>query len=43
MRVEWKHKLSVKLILVISGILLANLAYYTYFTTSHIESNLTLA
>lgn len=43
MRVEWKHKLSVKLILVISGILLANLAYYTYFTTSHLESNLTLA
>lgn len=43
MRVGWKHKLSVKLTLVISGILLANLAYYTYFTASHLESNLTLA
>lgn len=43
MRVGWKHKLSVKLILVISGILLANLAFYTYFTASHLKSNLTQA
>lgn len=41
MRVRWLHKLSVKLILVISGILLTNLALYTFFTTSRLESELT--
>jgi two-component system, NtrC family, sensor kinase len=43
MRVEWRHNLSVKLITVISGILLANLALYTYFTISRLESDLTQA
>ncbi|KAB2880429.1 HAMP domain-containing protein [bacterium] len=43
MQVGLQHKFSVKLILVISGILLANLALYTYFTTSHLKSDLILA
>ena len=43
MRIKWLHKLSVKLILVISGILLVNLAIYTYFTTSYLESDLIAA
>jgi two-component system NtrC family sensor kinase len=40
MRIEWKHKLSVKLTLVLFGILLVNLSVYTYFTTSRLEFDL---
>ncbi|MBL7996757.1 HAMP domain-containing protein [bacterium] len=40
MQVGWQHKFSVKLIAVISGILIANLALYIYFTTSHLKSDL---
>lgn len=43
MRVRWLHKLSVKLILVISVILLTNLAIYIYLTVSRLESDLTQA